>query len=187
MCKLSNFLAGVVWKLFSLIHAIHHSSCMKCNLVYSGFHIQLSTSFISQKLPHSVKTRLRHVGRVPPSFCFRRRNLRQADFLEYFAWYLQIARGWVWLILIKFNLFWWSIWKRPKRRLRRVCELSDEMAGLSITWASAPGVGTAPVSGAHWPACTLALTPGCSPNSYCHFIRFSPRQQVPLSAPTICV
>lgn len=96
----------------------------------------------------------------------------QADFLEYFPWYLQIARGWVWLILIKFNLFWWSSWKRPKCCLRSVCELSDKTARPSITSAPAPGVGKVLVSDAHWPTCTLALTPGRSPNSNCQFIHF---------------
>lgn len=55
-----------------------------------------------------------------PPFC----SLLQSSL--YFPRYLQIARGWVWLILIKFNLFWWSIWKSPKCCLPSVCELSDK-------------------------------------------------------------
>lgn len=46
------------------------------------------------------------------------------------------------------------------------------MAGLSITSAPVPGVGKVLVSVAHWPTCTLAPTPGCSPNSDCQFIHF---------------
>lgn len=99
-------------------------------------------------------------------------TILEADFLEYLPWYLQIACGWVWLIPIKFNLFWKSSWKRPKCCLHSICELSDKMARLSISSAPVPGVGKVLVSVAHWPACTLALTPGCSPNSDCQIIHF---------------
>lgn len=46
--------------------------------------------------------------------------------LEHLPRYLQFAHGWVWLILIKFNLFSHSIWKRPKCCLPSVWELSDK-------------------------------------------------------------
>lgn len=70
---------------------------------------------------HIVKARVPKLEFPPPLY-----SLLQLSLLEYFPWYLQIAHGWVWLILIKFNLFWWSIWKRPKCCLPSVCELSDK-------------------------------------------------------------
>ncbi len=118
---------------------------------------------------HIVKTSMCSGSSFPSLFTA---IISSADFLEYFPQYLQIARGRVWLILIKFNLFWWSIWKSPKCCLHSVCELSDRTARLSITSAPVPGVEKVLVSDAHWPTCTLALTPGCSPNSDCQFIHF---------------
>lgn len=92
--------------------------------------------------------------------------------LEFLPWYLQFAHGWVGLILIKFNLFSQSIWKRAKCCLPSVWELSDGdgWAVDHLSPGSRCGGGTcvwcAPAflhSGPH----TWLVHP-----SDCHFIRF---------------
>lgn len=102
--------------------------------------------------------------------------------LEFLPWYLQFAHGWVGLILIKFNLFSCSIWKRPKCCLPSVWELSDSDGWPvhHLSPGSRCGEGTcvwcAPAflhSGPH----TWLVHP-----NDCHFIRFLPRCQ-----PASCV
>lgn len=88
---------------------------------------------------------------------------------------LQITRGWVRLILIKFNLFCWSIWKRPECWLPSVCELSDrDGCAVHHPGARFQVYRRRARRARAGPTCPVALTPGCSPNSDCRFTR-SPR------------